>query len=122
VRPQKPSRDEELRAAFARSQKAIHFAFVSVYRLSEEEAADCAATLSDWFVRLNHRPGLLTRPTALIADTFLITANACQLAREFQVWKLDGTPCPDEELRKVLSRDPKDVAIDLLNRLLGENP
>lgn len=121
VNPESPSRDDEVRAVFARSLKAVHAAFVSCYRLTEDEAREGGQTLSDWFVRLNHRPGMSSRPAARVGDTFLLTIGACQLARDYQLWKLDGAPCGDEELKKVLDRDPREVAFDLLNKLIEDN-
>lgn len=113
-----PDREQELRGVFARSLKAVHFAFVSGYKLTEEEASEATEVLFDWFVRLSHRLGLSSRPAASLGDTFLLTVNACQLGRELQLWKLDGAPCPDLELRKILDRDPRDIAVDVLNRLI----
>ena len=115
------NRDDESRALFVRSLKAVHAAFVSSYRLTEEEAKEGAETLADWFVRLSHRPGMSSRSAARVGDTFLLTVGACQLARDYQLWKLDGAPCGDEDLRKVLERDPREVAFDLLNKLIEES-
>lgn len=119
--PEKPNRDEEVRAVFARSLKAVHFAFVSGYRLSEEEAKEGAEALYDWFHRLNYRLGASSGPVTKVGNTFLLTIGACQLAQEYQLWKLDGSPCADEDLKKVLERNPREVAIDLLTRLIGED-
>jgi len=118
--PRRPKRDEEIRAVFARNLKPIHAAFVSCYRLTEEEAKEGADTLYDWFLRLSHRPGMSYRAPAKLGDTLRLTAGACQLAREYQIWKLDGVPCSDEELKRVLDRDPQEVAFDLLAKLIGE--
>lgn len=115
-----PSREEEIRAAFARSLKAVHFAFVTGYRLDEEEAKQGAEALYDWFHRFNYRPGAGSKSAADLGDTLLLMLGACRLGREYQLWKLDGAPCSDE-LKRILERDPREVATELLNKLTQEN-
>ncbi|MGH9316518.1 MAG: hypothetical protein ACRD1P_05365 [Thermoanaerobaculia bacterium] len=117
--PSAPNREEQIRAAFARSLKAVHFAFVAGYRLDEEEAKEGAEALYDWFHRFNYRPGAGLKSAAELGDTLLLMLGACRLARDYQLWKLEGAPCSDE-LKRIIERDPREVATELLNRLAQE--
>lgn len=110
--------EDLIRAAFARFLKSVRFCFVTGYRLTDAEADEGAEILYDWFHRLYHRPGTSNRPPASLADSFMMMISACRLAQELQLWKLDGAPCEDTDLAAILARDPRQVAVELFNKLI----
>jgi len=116
IQTNSPNRDDEIRAAFARSLKAIRLAFLSTYRLTEEETNEACDVLNGWFYRLHYRARSMHRSPPHSGVTFLLVASACQLGREFQLWKLHGQECQDHELKKTLARDSQQVALEILSK------
>lgn len=99
----------EVRGVFQETLGLIHLALVTHYDLEELEAIELEKDLYVWFVRFCMRPGNYaprqSRP-------FLIVA-CCQFAREYQKYLIGtGVREPNEKLRKLLDREPNDVAKD----------
>jgi hypothetical protein len=97
----------------------IHFALVSFYRLTEEEARGAEEDLLEWFGRLVRRSGIGQTPAGLLR-TSLVSA-ACQYGRSFQLWKSRAGESIDSELSKVLAREPEEVSEILYRKFDEEN-
>jgi hypothetical protein len=106
--------EKEVRAVFQETLGLIHIALVTHYQLSESEALELEKDLYVWFLRFCYRPG---NSSARDARPFLLVA-CCQFAREYQRYALGtGVRSSDEKLRRLLDREPLDVARDFSRSL-----
>jgi hypothetical protein len=106
--------EKEVRAVFQETLGLIHIALVTHYQLSEPEALELEKDLYVWFLRFCYRPG---NSSARDARPFLLVAS-CQFAREYQKYMLGtGVRSSDEKLRRLLDREPLDVARDFSRSL-----
>ena len=106
--------EKEVRAVFQDTLGLIHIALVSHYQLSESEALELEKDLYVWFLRFCYRPG---NSSPIEARPFLLVA-CCQFAREYQRYLLgSGVRSSDERLRRLLDREPLDVARDFSRSL-----
>ena len=106
--------EREVRAVFQDTLGLIHIALVTHYQLSESEALELEKDLYVWFLRFCYRPG---NSSAREARPFLLVA-CCQFAREYQRYLLgSGVRSSDEKLRRLLDREPLDVARDFSRSL-----
>ena len=106
--------EREVRSVFQETLGLIHIALVSHYQLSEAEALELEKDLYVWFLRFCYRPG---NSSARDARPFLLVA-CCQFAREYQRYLLgSGVRSSDEKLRRLLDREPLDVARDFSRSL-----
>lgn len=106
--------EKEVRAIFQETLGLIHIALVTHYQLSESEALELEKDLYVWFLRFCYRPG---NSSAREARPFLLVA-CCQFAREYQRYLLGtGARSSDERLRRLLDREPLDVARDFSRSL-----
>lgn len=106
--------EKEVRSVFQETLGLIHIALVTHYRLSESEALELEKDLYVWFLRFCYRPG---NSSAREARPFLLVA-CCQFAREYQRYMLgSGVRSSDEKLRRLLDREPLDVARDFSRSL-----
>jgi hypothetical protein len=105
---------KEVRSIFQETLGLIHIALVTHYQLIETEALELEKDLYVWFLRFCHRPG---NSSPREARPFLLVA-CCQFAREYQRYML-GTVGreSDEKLRRLLEREPLDVARDFSRSL-----
>lgn len=110
-----PVRDEEAREVFARLQAVIRGTLLSSYRLTPEETLGAEEDLLIWFLRLFRRGGAPQMPARALR--FSLLSAACQYGRSLQMWKLDGRVSPDDELNRILTREPEELAMDLQNQL-----
>ena len=104
----------EIRRVFQDTLGLIHLALVTHYDLEELEAIELEKDLYVWFVRFCNRPGnfspLQSRPFLMVA--------CCQFAREYQRYLIGtGIRESDEKLKKLLDREPADVARDFAKNL-----
>jgi hypothetical protein len=106
--------EKEVRAVFQETLGLIHIALVTHYQLGESEALELEKDLYVWFLRFCYRPG---NSSARDARPFLLVA-CCQFAREYQRYVLGtGARSSDEKLRRLLDREPLDVARDFSRSL-----
>lgn len=104
----------EVRAVFQGTLGLIHLALVTHYDLEELEAIELEKDLYVWFVRFCSRPGNYS-PTQ--SRPFLMVA-CCQFAREYQKYLIGtGVREADAKLKKLLDREPNDVAQDFNRNL-----
>jgi hypothetical protein len=104
----------EIQAVFQDTLGLIHIALVSHYGLEETEAVELEKDLYVWFLRFCSRPGAGSprdlRPFLLVA--------CCQFAREYQKYLVGtGSKESTEKLKRLLDRDPGDVAGDFSRSL-----
>jgi len=106
--------EKDVRSVFQETLGLIHIALVTHYQLSESEALELEKDLYVWFLRFCYRPG---NSSAREARPFLLVA-CCQFAREYQRYVLEsGARSSDEKLRRLLDREPLDVARDFSRSL-----
>ncbi len=106
--------EREVRTVFQDTLGLIHIALVTHYQLGESEALELEKDLYVWFLRFCYRPG---NSSAREARPFLLVA-CCQFAREYQKYLLgSGVRSSDEKLRRLLEREPLDVARDFSRSL-----
>jgi hypothetical protein len=104
----------EVRGVFQETLGLIHIALVTHYDLEELEAIELEKDLYVWFVRFCMRPGNFSPRQS---RPFLVVA-CCQFAREYQKYLIGtGVREPNETLRKLLDREPSDVARDFNRKL-----
>jgi hypothetical protein len=106
--------EKEVRTIFQDTLGLIHIALVTHYGLEEAEAMELEKDLYVWFLRFCMRPGSTTprdsRPFLLVA--------CCQFAREYQRYLLgSGVRASDDRLKRLLEREPADVARDFSRSL-----
>jgi hypothetical protein len=109
--------EKEVRAVFQDTLGLIHIALVSHYGLEEGEAVELEKDLDIWFLRFCVR----RERTPHESRSFLLVA-CCQFAREYQKYVIGaGVRESDDKLRRLLDREPADVArgfspsLELLN-------
>jgi hypothetical protein len=106
--------ERNVRSVFQETLGLIHIALVTHYQLSELEAVELEKDLYVWFLRFCYRPG---NSSPSEARPFLLVA-CCQFAREYQRYMLgSGVRTSDERLRRLLDREPLDVARDFSRSL-----
>jgi hypothetical protein len=106
--------EKEVRSVFQETLGLIHIALVTHYQLSESESLELEKDLYVWFLRFCYRPGT---SSVREARPFLLVAS-CQFAREYQRYMLGTGDRPsDERLRRLLEREPLDVARDFSRSL-----
>jgi hypothetical protein len=106
--------EKEIQAVFHDTLGLIHIALVAHYALHDSEATELEKDLYLWFVRFCKRPGSRSpresRPFLLVA--------CCQFAREYQKYVVgSGARESDDRLKKILDREPADVARDFSRSL-----
>ena len=103
--------DEEARGVFLRLQSVVSTTLSSYYRLNAEETRGAEEDLLVWFLRLSRRGGgPQMSPKAL---RLALLSATCQYGRSLQMWKLGGKPAADDDLNRILSREPEEFAMDL---------
>jgi hypothetical protein len=106
--------EAEVKSVFQDTLGLIHIALVTHYGLEEGEAVELEKDLGLWFLRFCTRPGN-TSPRE--SRPFLLVA-CCQFAREYQKYVIgSGVRESNEKLKRLLDREPADVARDF-NRSL----
>jgi hypothetical protein len=106
--------EKEVRPIFQDTLGLIHIALVTHYGLEEGEAIELEKDLYLWFLRFCMRPG---NTSPLESRPFLLVA-CCQFAREYQKYVIGaGVRRSDERLKKLLDREPIDVARDFSRSL-----
>jgi hypothetical protein len=106
--------EKEIRAIFQDTLGLIHIALVAHYGLEEGEATELEKDLYVWFVRFCMRPG---NRSPKDSRPFLLVA-CCQFAREYQRYVVgSGIRETDEKVRRILEREPADVAHDFSRSL-----
>jgi hypothetical protein len=107
-------RELEIRAIFQETLGVIHLALVTHYDLEELEAIELEKDLYVWFVRFCMRPGSFSPRRSRL---FLVVA-CCQFAREYQKYLIGtGVRESDDRLKRLLEREPADVARDFSRNL-----
>ena len=106
--------EKEVRVIFQDTLGLIHIALVSHYGLEEGEAVELEKDLYLWFLRFCTRPG---NSSPRESRPFLLVA-CCQFAREYQKYVVgSGVRDSNEKLKKLLDREPADVARDFYRSL-----
>jgi hypothetical protein len=106
--------EREVRAVFQDTLGLIHIALVAHYGLEEGEAMELEKDLYLWFLRFCVRPG---NNSARDSRPFLLVA-CCQFAREYQRYVIGaGVRDSDDRLKRLLDREPSDVARDFSRSL-----
>ena len=106
--------EKEVRVIFQDTLGLIHIALVAHYGLDEGEAVELEKDLYLWFLRFCMRPG---NKSAKESRPFLLVA-CCQFASEYQKYVIGaGVRSSDEKLKKLLDREPADVARDFSRSL-----
>jgi hypothetical protein len=106
--------EKEVGSVFRETLGLVHIALVAHYGLEELEATELEKDLYLWFLRFCMRPGSGSprdcRPFLLVA--------CCQFAREYQKYLVgSGVRSTDDRLKKLLDREPADVAHDFASSL-----
>jgi hypothetical protein len=105
---------KEVGVVFQDTLGLIHIALVTHYGLEEGEAVELEKDLNLWYLRFCMRPGSKS-PTE--SRPFLLVA-CCQFAREYQKFVMaTGVRQSDERLKRLLDREPTDVAKDFSRSL-----
>jgi hypothetical protein len=105
--------EKEVQAVFHETLGLIHIALVSHYQLNEQEATELEKDLFVWFRRFCYRPGASVRDNR----PYLLVA-CCQFAREYQRYLVgSGVRSSDDKLKRILDREPADVAHDFSRSL-----
>jgi hypothetical protein len=106
--------EKEIRAVFQDTLGLIHIALVAHYGLEETEATELEKDLYVWFVRFCMRPG---NRSPKESRPFLLVA-CCQFAREYQRYVVGtGVRETNDKVRRLLDREPADVAQDFAQSL-----
>src|SRR5713101_4920281 len=106
--------EKEVGAIFQETLGLIHIALVTHYGLEEGEAMELEKDLYLWFLRFCMRPG---NSSPRESRPFLLVA-CCQFAREYQKYVIGaGVRGSDDRLKKLLAREPADVARDFSRSL-----
>lgn len=106
--------EAEVRTIFQNTLGLIHVALVTHYGLEEGEANELERDLYLWFLRFCMRPG---NRSPRDSRPFLLVA-CCQFAREYQKYVIGvGVRESSEKLKKLLDREPSDVARDFSRSL-----
>lgn len=106
--------EKEIRVVFQDTLGLIHIALVAHYGLEETEATELEKDLHIWFVRFCKRSG---NQSAGDSRPFLLVA-CCQFAREYQRYVVgSGAREADERVKRLLDREPADVARDFTRSL-----
>ena len=106
--------EKEVNAIFQDTLGLIHIALVTHYGLEEGEAGELEKDLYLWFLRFCMRPG---NSSPRESRPFLLVA-CCQFAREYQRYVIGaGVRQSDERLKRLLDREPADVARDFSRSL-----
>lgn len=114
TRVQEDPFEKEVRVIFQDTLGLIHIALVAHYGLDEGEATELEKDLYLWFLRFCMRPG---NSSAKDSRPFLLVA-CCQFATEYQKYVIGaGVRSSDEKLKKLLEREPADVARDFSRSL-----
>jgi hypothetical protein len=114
VRVQEDPFEKDVRAIFQDTLGLIHIALVTDYGLEEGEAMELEKDLYLWFLRFCMRPG---NNSARESRPFLLVA-CCQFAREYQRYVIGaGVRGSDDRLKRLLDREPSDVARDFSRSL-----
>lgn len=105
---------KEVSVVFRDTLGLIHIALVTHYGLEEGEAVELEKDLNLWYLRFCMRPGSKSpnesRPFLLVA--------CCQFAREYQKYVMaTGVRQSDDRLKRLLDREPTDVAKDFSRSL-----
>ena len=114
TRVQEDPFEKDVRAIFHDTLGLIHIALVTHYGLEEGEALELEKDLYLWFLRFCMRPG---NSSPLESRPFLLVA-CCQFAREYQKYIVgSGVRESNEKLKRLLEREPADVARDFSRSL-----
>jgi hypothetical protein len=114
MRVQEDPFEKDVRAIFQETLGLIHIALVAHYGLEEGEAVELEKDLYLWFLRFCMRPG---NSSPRESRPFLLVA-CCQFAREYQKYVVgSGVRESNEKLKKLLDREPADVARDFSRSL-----
>jgi hypothetical protein len=114
VRAEDDPYEKEVNAVFQDTLGLIHIALVTHYGLEEGEAIELERDLNLWFLRFCMRPG---NRSPRESRPFLLVA-CCQFAREYQRYVIgSGVRVFDDRLKKLLDREPTDVARDFSRSL-----
>ena len=106
--------EKEVKTIFRDTLGLIHIALVTHYGLEEGEAAELEKDLFLWFLRFCMRPG---NNSPRDSRPFLLVA-CCQFAREYQKYVIGaGVRESNDKLKKLLDREPADVARDFSRSL-----
>jgi hypothetical protein len=106
--------EKEVAVTFQETLGLVHIALVTHYGLAEGEAVELEKDLYLWFLRFCMRPG---NKSARESRPFLLVA-CCQFATEYQKYVIGaGVRSSDERLKKLLDREPEDVARDFSRSL-----
>lgn len=106
--------EKDVRAIFQDTLGLIHIALVTHYGLEEGESIELEKDLYLWFLRFCMRPG---NSSPRESRPFLLVA-CCQFAREYQKYVIgSGVRESNDKLKKLLEREPADVANDFSRSL-----
>lgn len=112
------ARFDEVDDLFERALSVIHSTLEGDYRMTEREARDAERDLRAWFHRFSRRSGAAETPVRSMRLALLFAT--CQYGRSFQLWKHGGESV-DENLERVLAREPQELASELVARLDRES-
>jgi hypothetical protein len=104
------SKRDEAASIFGRARPLIDVTLRREFRLPKADAQQLEEDVGLWFSRFSDRPG--NGKTSLSYRTELFWA-ACQAAHRYWQWKLDGQPVADGRIKRALSRDPREMAVEL---------
>jgi hypothetical protein len=108
------TRSDEVDDLFERALPVIHSTLESYYRMTNREAREAEQDIYVWFHRFSRRSGHTETPVRSLRHSLLL--GACQYGRAFQLWKHGGEDL-DDNLGRVLAREPQELASELAARL-----
>lgn len=104
------TRDQEIRAVFARALPFIDSTLLSQYKLPRDEATEMEQRLSEWFETFSRRPGTPVPIGSLRSHLLLMT---CQAGHVYWAGKLGSETPADENVKRALTLGPQEIAIEL---------
>jgi len=103
----------EATSVFVRALPLIETTLRREFRLPMEHARAVEEDIGLWFSRFALRPG---SGRAGVLRTQLFSAT-CEAGRRYWQWRLGGAPVVDHQIRRVLAREPEEMAKELEEKL-----
>ena len=101
-------------SVFGRALPLIEVTLRREFRMPKVHAREIEQDVYAWFTRFTMRAGTGKSMGTWRTNLFWAT---CQAGRNYWRWRLDGAPVADERVKRVLSREPMEMAQELADKL-----
>ena len=101
-------------SVFGRALPLIEVTLRREFRMPKVHAREIEQDVYAWFSRFTMRAGTGKSLETWRTNLFWAT---CQAGRKYWHWRLDGAPVVDERVKRVLSREPLEMAQELAEKL-----